>query len=252
MALKVARVPYLSCEPFYFEMERRGIELYDIVPSALAGAVARGEVDAGPLPLVDCFQLDERFRFLSGFCLAIVRRAGSVALHAKRPIHELTGARIGIADEAATSTFLVKVLLTLKYDVRPAAYVTLEDANDAFLLIGSEGLRQRHGAWGYPHTYDLGEEWSQWTGLPFVFARWVVRKALDRKEVTSLEDALYTGMQDWADGLFRAAEGRGDVLMHPRDILEYTQGIRYFLGVPEQRAIDRFKHYLEQLKAHEA
>jgi chorismate dehydratase len=250
MALKVARIPYLSCEPFYFDMERRGVELYDMVPSALAGAAARGEIDAGPMPLVDCFHLDEQFRFLSGFCLAIVRRASSVALHSKRPIHELNGACIGITDGAATSALLLKVLLALKHHVQPAAYTTLGDAHDAFLLIGSEGLRQRHGAWDYPHTYDLGEEWSEWTGLPFVFARWVVRKALDRKEVTSLEDALYTGMQDWADGLFRAAEGRNEVLMHPRDILEYTQGIRYFLGVPEQRAIERFKHCLEQLSTH--
>jgi hypothetical protein len=37
------------------------------------------------------------------------------------------------------------------------------------------------------------------------------------------------------------------LLMHPRDILEYTQGIRYFIGVTEQRAIDRFQHYLDQL-----
>jgi chorismate dehydratase len=251
MALRVARIPYLSCEPFYFEMARRGIELCDIVPSALAGAAARGEIDAGPMPLVDCFHLDDQFRLLSGFCLATVRRASSVALHSKRPIDELTDARIGIPDEAATAAFLLKVLLTLKHHVQPAAYTTLSDANDAFLLIGSEGLRQRHGVWDHPHTYDLGEEWSQWTGLPFVFARWVVRKALDRKEVTFLEDALYTGMQDWADGLFRAAEGRDDVLMHPRDILEYTQGIRYFLGVPEQRAIERFRHYIEQLKTSE-
>jgi predicted solute-binding protein len=69
MALKVARVPYLSCEPFYFEMERRGVDLYDMVPSELAGAVTRGEIDAGPMPLADCFHLDEHFRFLSGFCL---------------------------------------------------------------------------------------------------------------------------------------------------------------------------------------
>jgi chorismate dehydratase len=248
MALKVARIPYLSCEPFYFEMERRGVELYDMAPSAVAGAVARGEIDAGPMPLVDSLHMDEQFRFLSGFCLATVRRASSVALHSKRPIHELTGAHIGIPGEAATSALLLKVLLTLKHHVQPAAYVTPEDASDAFLLIGSEGLRQRYGVWDYPHTYDLGEEWAQWTGLPFVFARWVVRQALDRKEVASLEDALYTGMQDWADGLFRAAEGRENVLMHPRDILEYTQGIRYFLGVPEQRAIERFKHYLEQLE----
>jgi chorismate dehydratase len=250
MALKVARIPYLSCEPFYFEMERRGLELCDIVPSAFAGAVARGEIDAGPMPLVDCFHMDEQFRFLSGFCLATVRKASSVALHSKRPIHELDGAHIGIPGAAATAALLVKVLLTLKHQVRPAAYVTSEDAADAVLLIGSEGLRQRHGVWDYPHLYDLGEEWSGWTGLPFVFARWVVRRALDRKEVTFLEDALYTGMQDWADGLFRSAEGRDDVLMHPRDIVEYTQGIRYFLGVPEQRSIERFKQYLEQLDAH--
>ena len=25
MALKVGRIPYLSCEPFYFEMKRRGM-----------------------------------------------------------------------------------------------------------------------------------------------------------------------------------------------------------------------------------
>ena len=135
---------------FYFEMERRGVELYDIVPSALAGAAARGEIDAGPMPLVDCFHLDERFRFLSGFCLATVHRASSVALHSKRPIHELTGASIGIPDEAATSALLVKVLLTLKHDVQPAAYVPFGETNDAFLLIGSEGLRQRHGVWDYP------------------------------------------------------------------------------------------------------
>jgi len=251
MALKVARVTYLSCEPFYFEMERRGVELSDMAPSALAGAAARGEIDAGPMPLVDCFHLDEQFRFLSGFCLATVHRASSVALHSKQPIHELTGASIGIPDEAATSALLVKVVLALKHHVQPATYVPIGETNDAFLLIGSEGLRQRHGVWDYPHTYDLGEEWFQWTGLPFVFARWVVRKSLDRKEVTFIEDALYTGMQDWADGLFRAAEGRDNVLMHPRDILEYTQGIRYFLGVPEQRAIERFKHFLEQLNTHE-
>ena len=247
MALKVAHIPYLSCEPFYFDMERRGIELYDMVPSGVAGAAARGEIDAGPMPLSECFRLDDQFQLLSGFCLATIRRAGSVALHSKVPVHELTGARIRIPGEAVTSALLLQVLLTLKHQVQPEAYVTSEEANDAFLLIGSEGLRHRHGVWDYSHTYDLGEEWSQWTGLPFVFARWVVRKGLDRQEVAVLEDTLYTGMQDWADGLFRAAERRDDVLMHPRDILEYTQGIRYFLGVPEQRAIDRFKHYLDQL-----
>jgi chorismate dehydratase len=248
MAVKIGRIPYLSCEPFYFDMERRGIQLHDMAPSALAEAAIRGEIDAAPIPLTDCLRLDDQFRFLSGFCLATIRRAGSVVLHSKAPVHELTGSRVAISGEATASSFLLKVVLALKYKVQPAAYVTIEDAYDAFLLIGSEGLRQRHGVWDYPHTYDLGEEWYQWTGLPFVFARWMVRNTLDRKDVAVLEDMLYVGLQDWADGIFRSSDSRDDVLMHPRDILEYTQGIRYFLGVPEQRAIELFGRYVEQLK----
>jgi chorismate dehydratase len=247
MALKVGRIPYLSCEPFYFDMERRGIEMYEMAPSALAEAAAGGVIDAAPIPLTDCLRLDGQFRFLSGFCLATIRRAGSVVLHSKVPMPELSAARVAVSGEAATSSFLLKVVLALKYHVHPAAYVTMEEAYDAFLLIGSEGLRQRHGVWDYPHTYDLGEEWYRWTGLPFVFARWMVRRTLDRKDVAILEDMLYVGLQDWADGIFRSSESRDDVLMHPRDILEYTQGIRYFLGVPEQRAIDLFGRHVEQL-----
>jgi predicted solute-binding protein len=228
-------------------MERRGIAVYNVVPSALAAAADKGEIDAGPIPLVDCFHMEERFRFLSGFCLATIRKAGSVVLHAKHPIQALSGARIGISGEAATALRLLQVVLVLKYHVQSGAYAKIEDASDACLLVGNEGLRQRYGMRDYPYTYDLGEEWHQWTGLPFVFARWMVRKDLDRKAAAVLEDALYVGLQDWADGLFRGSESREDLLMLPRDVLEYTQGIRYFIGVTEQRAIERFRHTLDQL-----
>jgi chorismate dehydratase len=170
-----------------------------------------------------------------------------VVLHARHPIEALSGARIGVSGEAVTAFRLLQVVLALKYQVQSVTYVTLTEAYDACLLVGNEGLRQRRGSRDYPHTYDLGEEWHQWTGLPFVFARWIVRKDLDRQAAAVLEDALYGGLQDWADGLFRSATARQDVLMHPRDILEYTQGIRYFIGVTEQRAMERFRHALEQL-----
>jgi chorismate dehydratase len=245
--MKVGRIPYLSCEPFYFDMERRGIALHEVVPGAVAGAVVQGDIDAGPVPLVDCFRLTDQCQYVSGFCLATIRKAGSVLLHARRPIEALTGACIGIPVEAATSLRLLQVLLAFKHQVQAEAYVTPDDACDALLTVGNEALRRRGGFAAYPYIYDLGEEWHQWTNLPFVFARWMFRKDLARQEAVVLEDTLYVGMQDWADGLFRATAKRGDLPMHPRDILEYTQGIRYFIGVPEQRAIDRFQHYLDQL-----
>src|SRR5215472_1446517 len=118
--MKVGRIPYLSCEPFYFEMERRGMALYDVVPSAMAGAVAQGEIDAGPVPLSDCFHLADDVRFLSGFCVATIRKTGNVMLHAKQPIEALGGSHIGIPGEAATSVRLLQVLLALKYQIQPA------------------------------------------------------------------------------------------------------------------------------------
>jgi chorismate dehydratase len=247
MTLRVGRIPYLSCEPFYFDMGSRDLRLVDLVPSAVAPALEQGVIDAGPAPLADCFRLEGQFRLLSGFCLASIRKTGSVWLHAKRPIEVLGDACIGITSEAATSLDLLQILLALKHQVTPKAYVTLDEPNDAFLLIGNQGLRQRTGLDAYPHRYDLGEEWTAWTGLPFVFAHWLVRKDLDAKAAAQLEDALYVGMQDWADGLFRTAPSRDDLLMHARDILSYTQGIRYFSGRPEQKSMGLFRQYLEQL-----
>jgi len=247
MAMRVGRVPYLHAEPFYFDMARRGIELYEMAPRALAAAAENGAIDAGPVPLVDCFRLEDRFQPVAGFCVASAKKAGSVFLYATKPIAELNGAYIGITDTASTAPRLLQVLLSLKYQVRPEAYVPLPVAHDAFLLIGNEGLRQRMGAPGFPYTYDLGEEWHAWTGLPFVFSRWMVRKDLDPKDMALLADALYVGLEEGVDALYHLSDPREDLLMLPRDIVKYIQGLRYYIGLSEQQAIDRFRQYLKQL-----
>src|SRR5712691_1800991 len=118
MALRVGRIPYLHAEPFYFDMERRGIVLYEMVPSALAAAVIDGEIDAGPVPVVDCLRLADSLQPVAGFCVASVRKTDSVFLYSTQPIAELHEARIGITNEAATASQLLDVLLRVKYQVQ--------------------------------------------------------------------------------------------------------------------------------------
>ena len=248
MALRVGRVPYLHTEPFYFAMERRGMALYELVPRAVAVAAANGAIDAGPVPLVDCFRLEDRFEPVAGFCVASEQHAGSILLYSTRPITALAGAHIGVTDEAATALRLLHVLLQVKYQVQPAAYEPLQASNDAFLLIGNQGLRQRRGAPGFPYTYDLGAEWHAWTGLPFVFARWLVRKEVAPKDKALLEETLYIGLEEGVDALCQLAEPREDLLMLPREIVTYIQGFRYYIGRAEQQAIDQFRRYLQQLE----
>ena len=138
-------------------------------------------------------------------------------------------------------------MLSLQYQVQPEAYVTLQEPYDAFLLIGNRALRQRGGARGYPYTYDLGEEWYRWTGLPFVHARWMARQDLAPSDIAVLEDALYVGLEDGMDVLYHPSEPRDDLLMLPRDIVAYLDGLRYFIGMAEQKAINQFRTYLAQL-----
>jgi chorismate dehydratase len=247
MAIRVGRIPFLHSEPFYFDMERRGITLYEMVPSALATAAVDDEIDAGPLPLVDCFHLADRFEPVAGFCVASVKHTGSTFLYSTRPITALDGARIGLTDETSTAARLLDIVLRLKYQVQPAAYESLQTSHDAFLLIGNQGLRLRKGVPNFPYTYDLGAEWYSWIGLPFVFSRWMVRKDLHPTERALLEDTLYVGLEEGVDALYHLSQPREDLLMLPRDIVRYIQGFRYYIGLSEQQAIEQFQHYLAQL-----
>ena len=228
-------------------MGRRGMELRTLAPSELGAAAERGEIDAGPLPLVDCFRLKDQFQPVGGFCIATTEASGADFLYSKVPIEELGEAKIGVLAEAATTPELLQVILRLKYQLDPVEQVSLEEPHDAFLLSGNRALRQRRGARGFPHKYDLGAEWNSWTQLPFVYSRWMVRNDVDPKEIALLEDTLYVGLEDGVDALYHLNEPREDLLMLPRQVVEYIQGLRYYVGMAEQRAIDRFREYLAQL-----
>ena len=48
---------------------------------------------------------------------------------------------------------------------------------DAVLLIGDRAMRACLP--GFEHAFDLGQEWHDWTGLPFVYAFWAVREGVE-------------------------------------------------------------------------
>jgi chorismate dehydratase len=249
MTLRVGCIPYLHAEPFYRDMQRRGLMLYELLPSAMAEALENGEIEAGLTPLVDCFRLQERCDAVAGFGIASMGQMSSVFLYSTMPIAELNGARIGITAEAITAPRLLDVLLRLRYHVQAAAYVSLDEPHDAFVLVGNQALCRRMGMPGFAHMYDLGFEWYTWTNLPCVLSRWLVRKDVAPQDVALLQDTLYVGLDDGVDAMFRIPEARDDLLMLPRDVTRYIRGFRYFIGAREQRAIDLFQQYLQQLEA---
>ena len=254
MPIKVAHIPNLECEAFYYDMERRGIELVNLEPHAVAGALERGEVVAGPVPLVDAWRLLDRAVLVHGFCVASVSKAVASVFHSRQPIEALEGGRIAANNCDAASVALLRVLLAQKYNLTPGTFVddqadqAEQSDHDARLLTGNPSLRRRRGIREYPHRYDLGEEWQAWTGLPFVFSRWMASASLERQDRVVLDDALFVGQEDWMNNLYKDTGPRNDLLMLPREVLEYVQGLRFFIGVPEERSIALFQEKVALLE----
>ena len=248
MKIRVGRIPYLNSEPFYLTMARDGLELCDLVPTALSQACELGQIDAGPLPVVDFLRMEERFSALGNFCIATLDKARSVLLFSRLPVQELGGATIGITGETSTSKRLLEVLLTYKCQVKPAKYVPLTEPNDAFLVIGDEALRMRNGVLSYPHCYDLGEEWHQWMDLPFVFAMWAINNELLGDTSTYLEDVLSACVDEGLDRIPEISEKRDDLGMSLSEVEGYYRGFHFRAGTPELKSIEHFKQYLGALE----
>jgi len=244
--LKIGKIPYLNSVLFYYGLESNpetlaNLEFAPMVPRRLTAAAIDEQLDAGPVPVVTTFDIADSYEQLGDFCIATTDKARSILFYSRKPIGELDGARIGITNETSTSVRLLKVLFAQLYRVTPAEYVSVDEPNDAFLLIGDEALRRRGGVEGYPHVADLGEVWNDATGLPFVFAAWVVRRALpvEQKEYIKavLDDSLNEGWKHFE----AAVAGKMDELdMTRAEVREYLDGFHFRMGAAEHDAVAKF------------
>ena len=248
MPITVGHVPNLECEAFYFDMERRGIALVDMDPNQVADALEDGAIDAGPIPLLDVPRLEPNAAPIQRFCVASVTHAVSCVLLSNREIGDLSGGKIALNEPDPTCLRLLRVILELKHGITGTSFVDAQSEHDAMFLTWNRGLRGRRAVRGFSHRYDLGEEWQEWTGLPFVFNRWMARSDMERQDFVVLQDALFVGQEDWMNNLYKDTGPRNDVLMLSREVLEYVQGLRFFMGVPEERAIEAFQEKLALLK----
>lgn len=239
----------LSFEPFYIDMERRGVQLVDVGLNEVAAAMREGEIDGGPVPLTDSFDMDEFATPVAGFCLAAASRSGSNLFYSRVPIEELNGSRVALSDADPTTVQLLQVLLAKKYGVGVPEVVQTADEHEGLIISGDAALRRRRGMRGYGHRYDLGDEWHSFTDLPFVFARWMRRSDMEHRDGMVLEDTLYVGLEEGVDSLFHLSEPRENLLMLARDVMEYIIGYRYFVGLSEQKSIDLFRSYRDQVLA---
>ena len=75
----------------------------------------------------------------------------------------------------------------------------------------------------------------------------MARTDLERQDFLIVQDALFVGQEDWMNNLYKDTGPRNDLLMLSREVLEYVQGLRFFMGVPEEKAVALFREQLSLL-----
>lgn len=247
--LRVGLMPYLNSEVFYRNLPAEGMELVPLPPRAMAAAVERGELDAGPLPLAEVLRLGDLLRPVGDFCIATSGRVKSVLLLSKLPVGELGGRPVAVTTHTATSIQLLRVLFAERWHVQPGSYVGIDEPHEAKLIIGDEALRHRRDHPGYSHLYDLGEEWQGLTGLPFVFAVWAIRTESGAEAAARLAVALGRSIKSSLAQVDDIASEQKTGYITEAEVAEYVRSFIYRLGPDERRAIDEFRTRLSRLPA---
>jgi chorismate dehydratase len=180
--IRVGAVNYLNTKPL---IEGLGVLAPDIdlsldLPSRLADQLADGALDVGLIPVVELFRAGT-YSVIPDVAIASRGAVLSVTLFSRVPWPQIHS--VALDEGSRTSAALTRILARKRYGINPQVETLPIDVpaddltTDAVLLIGDKAMRACLP--GFPFAYDLGQEWADWTGLPFVYAVWAVRGGVD-------------------------------------------------------------------------
>ena len=224
--IRIGAVNYLNTKPLIYELDAIAPDARLILdyPSRLADQMTRGELDVALIPVIEYFRAGT-YRLVPNIAIASHGPVLSVTLFSRVPWAEIR--RVALDEGSRTSAALTQILLRKKYGVQAEIVPlpldrTAEDvAADAVLLIGDRAM---HACLpGFRFAFDLGQEWHDWTGLPFVYAAWAVRSGV---ELGSALDGLHEAKR-------RGLENVGPIAAHEAKALGLDAGFcrRYLANI---------------------
>ena len=148
----------------------------DAAPARCADLLARGEVEAALVPIIE-YQRMPDVRIVPSVCVGSHSAVRSVVLVSKYDDLKKVR-RVALDASSRTSQALVMIIFREFLGIEPAWETSSPDIiammkdNDAALLIGDPAMKV---SLPNVHVFDLASLWRQFTDTGFVFAMWMAR-----------------------------------------------------------------------------
>lgn len=243
MSLTVGQISYLNCVPFFHFLPQLGFtgQLVSGVPSHLNRLLHEGRIDVCPSSSFEYASHWQDYLLLPGLSISSRGPVQSVLLFSPCPIEELSGRDIALTGESATSVNLLRILLWEFYNLRDTTlYVPQGNVEELIaqgqpaLLIGDRALRGARRFADSCRIYDLGQLWYEQTGLPFVFALWILRRdaaSEKHRQVMLLVEQLKKSLRMAFDSLDSLAQVVPEnAWFETEEISQYWRCVTYDLG----------------------
>jgi len=244
--MKISAVSYINTRPFVYGLRNYEslmdkIELSEDIPSVCASKLIDGEADLGLVPVAAIPRI-KGARIFSDLCIGAEGKVRTVCLISDVPLEEIE--EIMLDYQSDTSVALCRILCRDHWKIDPVFIPTSKGFEDniegkrAAVVIGDRVFRQEGK---HKYFYDLSEEWTRWTGLPFVFACWVVVGEPDEALLEEVNNALAFGLEQ--------LEASVDDIDADRDrILDYLMwNISYDFDDRKKEALKKFLSLLKTL-----
>lgn len=263
--VRLGAVEYLNARPLVYGLESSStFDLRFDVPSRCADLLHAGTIDLGLIPSIEYLRgAATGYRAVPGLAIGSKGPVASVMLYTTKAIADVRSIALDVSSRASVA--LVRVLCARQFRIAPALRTLGPDPtsmlaeSDAALVIGDTALfleeaalariaadvsriRSPRGPQVTIEAIDLGQVWSEATGLPFVYAFWAGRPgALTPEQVVALQAAGASGVARRAEvarGYFRHRPERWTVgERYLRD------NIRYSFGDDERAGLELFYQY---------
>jgi chorismate dehydratase len=245
MIHNIGCVSFLNSKPLIDAVVGRpDVRVHFAVPSELLALVEAGTVSAALMSVVDYHTSTVPLVMVPAGMIGCDGPTLTVRIYSEVPAEEID--ELHADTDSHTSVILGRVLLREMHGVTPVVRPLSPDAaghgHSAMLLIGDKVVNASPDAAEYPYQLDLGEEWKRLTGLPFVFAMWMLRKdrvAAEGEAIAALLDDARRQGGTMIEGLLDryAAEKRW-----PRDLARryFTEYLRYEVTPEARRGMEAF------------
>lgn len=211
-------------------------------PSQLATLFNQGQLDVALLPVFELFKQSQPM-LVDGIAIACDGPVRSVLVAYREPLEQVK--EIWLDPASRTSNHLAQVLFS-QYLKQPIEWkIGHAPGGAAQVKIGDPALHLREEisnekGW---KILDLGETWKAFTGLPFVFAVWVIAPHVaNRSELADLLRKTKTWGMSQRSEIAKSQSEFPDMFL-----LEYlTEVIRYDLRGREKQGLGRFQELLKE------